>query len=93
MFCTFSFSKKKRNNKQIYTCKLKLLNILLEQNEKRRRIVIITQGPDPTIVYQSGDENPVEYPVIEVDYGEIVDTNGVGDAFAGGNQPIPTRLY
>jgi len=49
-------------------------------NQKRKRIVIITQGPDPTIVVQDG--KVTEFPTLKVD--NIVDTNGAGDSFVGG---------
>uniref|UniRef100_A0A0R3S132 Adenosine kinase n=1 Tax=Elaeophora elaphi TaxID=1147741 RepID=A0A0R3S132_9BILA len=53
-------------------------------NKKRERIVILTQGPNPTIVYQNGSKKVTEYPVEKLKYEEIVDTNGAGDAFVGG---------
>jgi len=56
-------------------------------NAKRPRVVIITQGTDPTIVAvkEDGKEAQVqEYPVAAIDGKDIVDTNGAGDAFAGG---------
>ncbi|VDO23559.1 unnamed protein product [Brugia timori] len=53
-------------------------------NEKRQRIVILTQGSDPTIVYQNGNNDAVKYPVKKLKHEEIVDTNGAGDAFVGG---------
>ncbi|RIA93929.1 Ribokinase-like protein [Glomus cerebriforme] len=52
-------------------------------NKKRQRIVIITHGAEPTILgYQDGTVR--EYPIIPVEKEDIVDTNGAGDAFAGG---------
>lgn len=53
-----------------------------KKNVNRLRTVIITQGSDPTIVV-SGD-SICEYPVKKLNNEEIVDTNGAGDAFAGG---------
>ncbi|VIO87827.1 Adenosine kinase-like [Brugia malayi] len=53
-------------------------------NEKRQRIVILTQGSGPTIVYQNGNNDAVKYPVKKLKHEEIVDTNGAGDAFVGG---------
>jgi len=50
--------------------------------EKRPRMVIITQGADPAIVAQ-GDKIH-KFPVAVLDKSKIVDTNGAGDAFAGG---------
>ena len=51
-------------------------------NGSRVRTVIITQGSNPTIVYKNGEIK--EFPVIHISPEEIVDTNGAGDAFAGG---------
>jgi len=51
-------------------------------NDKRSRIVVITQGADPTIVADADGIN--EYAVIKMEPEAIVDTNGAGDAFVGG---------
>jgi adenosine kinase len=51
-----------------------------KENKLRHRLVIITQGPNPTVVIQNGQVT--EYPVIRVE--NIVDTNGAGDSFVGG---------
>lgn len=48
----------------------------------RPRVVVITQGADPTIVACGG--KVMHYPVLRVAADEIVDTNGAGDAFVGG---------
>uniref|UniRef100_A0A7S2DK21 Adenosine kinase n=1 Tax=Octactis speculum TaxID=3111310 RepID=A0A7S2DK21_9STRA len=48
----------------------------------RSRTVIITQGRDPTIVVQNGVV--YNFPVDLLAPEQIVDTNGAGDAFAGG---------
>jgi len=53
----------------------------------RPRIVIITQGAEPTIVAtgRAGEEATVELiPVAPIDASLIVDTNGAGDSFVGG---------
>ena len=55
-------------------------------SKKVRRIVIITQGPDPVLVAEN-DGNEVHlktFEVPKVDEEEKVDTNGAGDAFVGG---------
>jgi len=49
-------------------------------NTDRKRIVVITQGADPTIIFDG--EKVTEYPVNKVE--TVVDTNGAGDAFVGG---------
>jgi len=55
---------------------------LPKKNEKRPRIVVITQGADPTIVATEG--KVTEYEIMKIDPKDIVDTNGAGDAFVGG---------
>eukprot|EP01111_Echinosteliopsis_oligospora_P016454 TRINITY_DN684_c0_g1_i1.p1 TRINITY_DN684_c0_g1~~TRINITY_DN684_c0_g1_i1.p1 ORF type:complete len:338 (+),score=134.20 TRINITY_DN684_c0_g1_i1:94-1107(+) len=53
-----------------------------KHNQKRSRVVVFTQGANPTIVFQDGVVS--EHPVPPVPSEQIVDTNGAGDAFAGG---------
>lgn len=56
-----------------------------KSNASRPRTVVITHGPKATTVVTSTDpENPKVYPVTPLKDEEIVDTNGAGDAFAGG---------
>ncbi|OCK85123.1 putative adenosine kinase [Lepidopterella palustris CBS 459.81] len=65
----------------------RLLIRLPKKNKKRYRIVIITQGEAPTIsaVAKSGGEIEItEHPVRKVPSDLIKDTNGAGDAWAGG---------
>ncbi|KAF1811446.1 adenosine kinase-like protein [Eremomyces bilateralis CBS 781.70] len=65
----------------------KRLAALPKKNEKRDRTVVITHGTEPTIVAVGGPGKEAtlkEYPVHVVGKEEIVDTNGAGDAFAGG---------
>ena len=57
---------------------------LPKKNEKRKRVVVISQGTEPTIVAVQGESDVKAYPVHEVAAKDIVDTNGAGDAFAGG---------
>ncbi|KAK0621393.1 pfkB family carbohydrate kinase [Bombardia bombarda] len=57
---------------------------LPKANAQRKRVAIITQGTEPTIVAVQGEEGVKEYPVHEIPKEQIVDTNGAGDAFAGG---------
>lgn len=51
-------------------------------NSSRERIIVFTQGRDPTIIAQGG--HVTEYKVNPVDPALIKDTNGCGDAFVGG---------
>lgn len=55
---------------------------LPKKNDKRSRLVVITQGSESTIVAQDG--KVITYPVTPMDKSEIVDLNGAGDAFVGG---------
>jgi len=60
----------------------KLLSKYEKKNTKRERVVVFTQGPNPTIV-AIGD-NVTTYGVIPLSESEIVDANGAGDCFTGG---------
>lgn len=61
---------------------------LPKKNTKRPRTVIITQGTDATIIATTdkagGEVSINEVPVHAIAQDEICDTNGAGDAFAGG---------
>ncbi|KAH8673818.1 adenosine kinase [Xylariales sp. PMI_506] len=57
---------------------------LPKANSKRPRIAVITQGTEPTIVAQQGSEEIQSFPVHAIAKEQINDTNGAGDAFAGG---------
>jgi len=59
----------------------KLLSELPKKHAQRPRVVVITQGADPTLLAITGkkiQEFQVKKPL------EIVDTNGAGDSFVGG---------
>ncbi|KAG2444193.1 hypothetical protein HYH02_009131 [Chlamydomonas schloesseri] len=51
-------------------------------NGSRPRVVVFTQGCDPTIVAVGGRVS--KYPVMLLAKEQLVDTNGAGDAFVGG---------
>ena len=56
-----------------------------KSNPSRPRIVIFTQGAEKTIVVASDKpDSPLSFPVEPLTDSQIVDTNGAGDAFAGG---------
>jgi len=61
----------------------KLAN-LPKANTQRKRVAIVTHGTLPTLVAIQGEDEVKEYPVHELASAEICDTNGAGDAFAGG---------
>ncbi|GAA5937235.1 adenosine kinase [Sporobolomyces koalae] len=48
------------------------------------RTVVITQGSSSTVVASTGSDSTETYPVEALSKDLIVDTNGAGDAFAGG---------
>lgn len=54
-----------------------------KMNEKRKRIVVITQGADNILVAK--DNQLLEFPAIKLPKEKVVDTNGAGDAFVGGS--------
>ena len=51
-------------------------------NGKRKRVVIITQGPGPVLLCNEGVVT--EHPILPIAQEDIVDTNGAGDAWVGG---------
>ena len=53
-----------------------------KENDKRKRIVVFTQGAQNTLVCQDG--KVTEYPPIKIEKEKIIDTNGAGDSFTGG---------
>jgi len=55
---------------------------LPKERKDRSRTVVITQGPDPTIVVHNGKLTTYDVPKVPPE--EIVDVNGAGDAFLGG---------
>jgi adenosine kinase len=59
--------------------------LLPKSNPSRPRIVIFTQGAHQTVMVTSDKpDNPKTFPVDPLADAQIVDTNGAGDAFAGG---------
>jgi len=58
--------------------------LLPKSNPSRPRIVIITQGAQKTVVAISDKPDIKTFPVHPLTDAQIVDTNGAGDAFAGG---------
>jgi sugar/nucleoside kinase (ribokinase family) len=61
------------------------LATLPKSNASRARTVIITQGPGSTVVVSGASpDDPKIFPVHALGDDQIVDTNGAGDAFAGG---------
>jgi Sugar kinases, ribokinase family len=63
----------------------KAIAILPKSNPSRPRVVIFTQGAKSTILVTSTEpDTPKVFPVDALKDEDIVDTNGAGDAFAGG---------
>jgi len=61
---------------------MKAISELPKENQKRKRVVIFTHGPDPVQIYADGKYFKFQVPPL--DKASIVDTNGAGDAFLGG---------
>lgn len=57
---------------------------LPKSNASRPRTVLLTSGADATVVATTGSEETKRFPVTKLSEEQIVDTNGAGDAFAGG---------
>lgn len=75
----------------------KAIAVLPKANANKPRVVVITQGTLPTVVVtaskatsgfgQDADQEKLEikeYPIRKLESSKVVDTNGAGDAFAGG---------
>jgi adenosine kinase len=62
----------------------KALANLPKENGERKRVAIVTQGTEPTIVAVQGEDEVKVYPVHLIAKEEINDTTGAGDAFAAG---------
>lgn len=63
----------------------KSIAALPKSNSSRSRTVIITQGSNSTVVVAATEpDKPKTFPVDPLKDEQIVDTNGAGDAFAGG---------
>jgi adenosine kinase len=61
----------------------KAVAALPKSNPSRPRVVVFTQGVKHTVLVSSKGEEK-DYAVVPLTDEEIVDTNGAGDAFAGG---------
>ncbi|KAL9634885.1 MAG: hypothetical protein Q9164_003815 [Protoblastenia rupestris] len=62
----------------------RLMAELPKENGRRKRTAVVTQGTEPTVVAIQGEKEVKEFPVHKIEEKEICDTNGAGDAFAGG---------
>ncbi|KAI1185894.1 Ribokinase-like protein [Nemania serpens] len=62
----------------------KALATLPKANAARPRVAVVTQGLNPTVVAVQGQDEVKQYPVHAIAADKINDTNGAGDAFAGG---------
>lgn len=66
---------------------------LPKANEKRPRVVVLTQGHLPVLLFEN--DKVREFPVKELNESLITDTNGAGDAFVGGflSQLVQKKSY
>lgn len=58
------------------------ISAMEKRNGERQRMVVFTQGADPTIIAYEG--KVTEYSTQKLSPDQIVDTNGAGDSFVGG---------
>lgn len=56
----------------------RLMADLPKKNASKKRIAVVTQGTEPTVVAVQGENDTKEFPVHAIDKSEIVDTNGAG---------------
>ncbi|CAG9460511.1 unnamed protein product [Pedinophyceae sp. YPF-701] len=69
------------DEKDLAGCALKIAG-MPKASGHRPRVVVVTQGAQPTLVARGG--RVASYLVDPIDKAKIVDTNGAGDAFVGG---------
>lgn len=62
----------------------KAIALLPKANASRPRTVVFTHGAESTVVLSADKAEATVYPVHALTDAEIIDTNGAGDAFAGG---------
>ncbi|KAF9011287.1 Ribokinase-like protein [Cyathus striatus] len=63
----------------------KHIALLPKANEARPRVIVFTQGAKSTVLVTAAEpDNARIFPVTALSDEEIIDTNGAGDAFAGG---------
>jgi len=62
----------------------KSIALLPKANSQRGRIVVFTQGAKETVLVTADQPDAKIFPVNALEDDQIVDTNGAGDAFAGG---------
>eukprot|EP00545_Synedropsis_sp_CCMP1620_P012054 CAMPEP_0119003888 /NCGR_PEP_ID=MMETSP1176-20130426/821_1 /TAXON_ID=265551 /ORGANISM="Synedropsis recta cf, Strain CCMP1620" /LENGTH=345 /DNA_ID=CAMNT_0006955529 /DNA_START=34 /DNA_END=1071 /DNA_ORIENTATION=- len=77
-----AFAKKHDLGDDLKEVALKVSNMPGKKNDKRKRMVVFTQGSKSTIVAYDG--KVTEYAVTPLAKELLVDTNGAGDAFVGG---------
>jgi adenosine kinase len=88
LFCKL-LNFKSGNNETIEDIAIQLCKNIPKKNKNKKRIVIVTAGPNPAACCQYDFKEQKEifsglFPVANVPSENIVDTNGAGDAFAGG---------
>ena len=76
-------------NETIKDITLQLCRNIPKKNKRKKRIVVVTCGPNPAYCCQYDHiKNEIlfqdSFEVVDVPQEEIVDTNGAGDSFAGG---------
>ena len=88
LFCKL-LNFKTGNNETMKDIALQLSKNIPKKNKNKKRIVVVTCGPNPAYCCQYDHENGKvtfegSFEVKDVPPEKIVDTNGAGDSFAGG---------
>lgn len=74
----------KLESKDLKTIAQAIADFSATTNKAEKRTVIITNGSQPTIVAKRGEKEQFVHETPKINPADIVDTNGAGDAFAGG---------
>ena len=74
----------KLESKDLKTIAQAIADFDAKTTKAQKRVVIITQGSQPTILARKGEKEQFVHETPKINPADIVDTNGAGDAFAGG---------
>jgi len=89
LFCDILKINSNKKNPSIKELAYLLCKNIPKKNKNKKRIVIVTAGPNPASCCQYDHKEQKEifsgiFPVANIPSENIIDTNGAGDSFAGG---------